>query len=343
MQPPIEPADNLPEPLRSIFAQLTETLAHIIDVLAHASTSELPAILNENRATFYRAMADLGDGIIDFLAEGPASKQVESVRAQVVTPIRAWSATSPIFNRMALPSLRGHLDFEVPTLIIENRQAGADFPSVVMNDFYLHGFAARAVRNRFALLTRHLLHEVNQRTKTGGPPVRMLDLTCSSRTVTVNLDEEPTLTAIQLTCLGEDAAALRNVRAKLTKYMNTPPKFLRVSPLKYAHSPLRHSQAYDICYSAMLLDSLSDSKAVTLMSDCYGLLAPEGVLILGCPTRGVPISERVLIAWILGLTNHYRDETDLGKLLAQTPFRAEDVRFELEPLGGDLAIIATRS
>jgi SAM-dependent methyltransferase len=333
----------VPARLQSLLREVEESLAQITTHAARATAAEILIIIAEHRGAFYQVMDALGGGIIDFLAEGPTSNQVESVRAQIVAPIRSWSASSPIFNRMARPSIRGSLDFEVPELIIQNRQAGADFPSVVMNDFYLHSIASQAIRNRFTLLTQNLLHEIHRLTEAGVDPVRMLTLTCTSRTVTVNVEEEPALTAIQLTCLSEDAAALRNIRTRLAKSMTIPPRFLRISALKYARSPMRLAQAHDICYSAMLLDTLTDSQAVTLMSDCHDLLAPGGVLILGCPTRSIPINERVLIAWILGLTIHYREESDLRKLFSQTPFGADAARIEREPLGLDLAIIATRS
>ena len=39
-------------------------------------------------------MNALGVGILDFLAENPSPTEIDTVRTQVVTPIRMWSATS---------------------------------------------------------------------------------------------------------------------------------------------------------------------------------------------------------------------------------------------------------
>ena len=106
---------------------------------------------------------------------------------------------------------------------------------------------------------------------------------------------------------------------------------------------MRRSQHYDICYAAVLFDHLTDRQAVALIRDYYGLLAAGGALILGSPTSGVPAGERALIAWVLDLVVHYRDESDFQRLFAQTPFGSESLLFEREPLGGDLLVSATRS
>ena len=335
-------APALPEPLRSLLGQIADTVAQIAAYIARAAPAEIPIILAEHRGTFYRTMDALGGGIIDFLADDPAPEEIEPVRTQIAAPIRAWSATSPVFNRLVRSSARGPRDFEVPALVIENRRVGADFSAMIFNDFYLHSIAAQALRNRFAMLTRHLLQEVAQRLQAGINPVQVLNLKCDSGSELVTLADEPEFAAAQITCLDEDAAALRAARAKLEERLPAKARFLRVNALQYARSPLRRSQPYDVSYAAVLLDYLTTDQAVALICDCYGLLAAGGTLILGSPTSGVPANERVIIAWVLDLEIHYRDEPDFRRLFAQTPFGSEAVHFEREPLGGDMLVIAQR-
>ena len=219
---------------------------------------------------------------------------------------------------------------------------GADLSALILNDFYLHTVAAQALRNRFALLTRHLLQEVARRTQAGINPVQVLNLKCDSGSELVTLAEEPEFAAAQITCLDEDATALRAARAKLDKRLVVGARFLRVNALKYAGNPFWRSQHYDVSYAAVLCDYLTNDQAVALIRDCYDLLAAGGTLILGCPTSGVPVRERIIGDWVMDLVFHYRDEPDFRRLFAQTPFGSETLQFEREPLGGDMLVIAQR-
>ncbi len=157
------------------------------------------------------------------------------------------------------------------------------------------------------------------------------------------LAEEPEFALTEITCLDEDAKALRAARAKLDKRLPTRTRFLRISAMRYAESPMRRSQHYDVSYAAVLLDHLTDHQAIGLVRNYYSLLAAGGVLILGSPTSGIPAGERALIVWVLDLVVHYRDEPDFQRLFAQTPFGSVTLFFEHEPLGGDLLVSATRS
>ena len=213
----------------------------------------------------------------------------------------------------------------------------------MLNDFYLHSIAAEALRNRYAMLVARLQQEVTLRSRAGINPVQVLNLKCDSGSELVALAQKPEFALAEITCLDEDATALRAARVKLDKRLPSKARFLRVSALRYAQSPIRRSQHYDISYAAILLDHLTDRQVISLIRDHYGLLAEGGALILGSPTSGIPASERALIAWVLDLVVHYRDESDFRRLFAQTHFDSESLRFEREPLGGDLLASATRS
>jgi len=329
--------------LQSRLQLVAETLSQIIASIERAASAEIPLILAEHRSEFYGVVDSLGVGILDFLAENPSPSEIDAVRAQVITPIRMWSATSPVFNRAFRSAANGPRDFEVPALVIHNRRAGADLSSLVLNDFYLHSIAAEALRNRYAMLVARLQREVALRTHAGINPVQVLNLKCDSGSELVALAKEPEFGLMEITCLDEDATALRAARVKLDKRLPTKTRFLRVSAMQYAQSPMRLSQHYDISYAAILLDHLTDRQTVALVRNCYGLLAEGGALILGSPTRGIPASERTLIAWVLDLVVHYRDEADFQRLFAQTPFGDETLLFDREPLGGDLLVSVARS
>jgi SAM-dependent methyltransferase len=337
-----DPAFAAPERLPVLLQQVAERLAQIAADIARATPADVPSVLAENRGSFYRTMDALGRGIADFLTAGPSQAEIAAARAQVAAPIRAWSATSPIFVRLVRPAARGPRDFEVPALILQNHRVGADISSLIFNDYYLYSFAAQALRNRFDLLTRRLLREVSLRAQAGDGPVRLLNLKCDTGSELVRLAGEPAFAAAQVTCLDEDSTALRAARASLDKRLALKARFVRIDALKYARSPHHRPRSYAVAYAAALWDYLTDRQALALLRDCYDLLEPGGVLILGCPTHGVPVGERLLGAWVLDLVIHYRDEPDIRRLLAQTPFGAEAVQCEREPLGGDLLVSASR-
>jgi len=216
-----DPALAAPRSLRSRLQQVAETLSQITTHMQRVPPAEIPLILAEYRPEFYGVMKALGVGILDFLAENPSPAEIDAVRTQVVTPIRTWSATSPIFNRTFRSAANGPRDFEVPALVIHNRRAGADLSSLVLNDFYLHAIAAEALRNRYAMLVARLQREVTLRTHASINPVQVLNLKCDSGSELVALAEEPEFALTEITCLDEDATALRAARAKLDKRLPT--------------------------------------------------------------------------------------------------------------------------
>jgi SAM-dependent methyltransferase len=339
---PFATAPGLPEPWRSLLTEIAASVVQTADHISRVQPGEVQSVLAEHRQTLYRAMDGLSVGISDFLAENPSPDEIEAIRAQIALTIQTWSATSPILNRLVRGTAGIPRDFEIPALVLENRRLGADLSAMIFNDYYLHSIAARAFRNRFGMLSARLLQEVVRRTEAGINPVQVLSLKCDTGREWPALVDEPELSAAQLTCLDEDSAALRAARANLGKRLTKQARFLRVSAMKYARSPSRSSEPYDICYAAALFDYLTNDQTVALIRDCYDLLAAGGTFILGSPTSGVPAKERVLGAWLMNLANEYRDEPDFRRLFAQTPFGSGAVEFERDPLGADMLVIAHR-
>ena len=139
-----------------------------------------------------------------------------------------------------------------------------------------------------AMLVARLQQEVTLRSHAGINPVQVLNLKCDAGSELVALAEEPEFALTEITCLDEEATALRAARAKLDKRLPTRTRFLRVSAMRYAQSPMRRSHHYDVSYAAVLLDHLTDRQTVALVRDYYGLLAEGGALILGSPTTRHP-------------------------------------------------------
>ena len=56
----------------------------------------------------------------------------------------------------------------------------------------------------------------------------------------------------------------------------------------------------------------------------------------------LPASERILIAWAMNWNIRCRGDAELRQIFAHTPFGAESLRVEPEPLGASLLVMATR-
>lgn len=302
----------------------------------------VPAVMVQHRTELYRALDAIGGWINDYLATNPSLADREAVRTRIAALIRAWSATSPVFNRLINSAGGIPRDHELSELVLDNRQAGADFPSMFFNDYYLHSIAAQATRNRFAMLTERLLQAVLGRVRTDTNQVQLLNLKSQAGRELIRLADQPAFSLVQITCLDDSATALRALRAELDNLLPGQAHYLRVDPRQFARGPLRPSRPYDIIYAASFFTYLTKSEAIALVRDCYGLLAPGGILILAGPTNGIPANERILGTWLLGLQLYYRDEADWRDIFAQTPFGVKTLQFEREPLGGDMLVSARR-
>ncbi len=80
-----------------------------------------------------------------------------------------------------------------------------------------------------------------------------------------------------------------------------------------------------------------------LIEDCHDLLAPGGRLIVGHFNAGLPANERVLLEWLMEWPIVFRSEEAFRRILADTAFGADRLRFEHEPLGVTFLALADRA
>ncbi len=301
------------------------------EVLAHRS----PAML--------AAMHALGSAIDTFLGSGPAQTEIEAARQLVVPPIRDWSAGGPFFDH-AFRKPRGYPgDFETIEIIYDCRPSGEGLPSLIFDDYYLHARPAQAVRNRLIWLADRLEAEVRVQAGARGRPVRVLSLGSGPARELALLAQGAELAAVvTATCLDMDPAALAFARGRLDGRMDGRVQFVRDNALRFAAGPNRPDQPYHLIYAAGLFDYLNTEQAARLITDCHGLLAPGGLLIIGNFSQETHPSDRILMDWLLEWRLIYRDEAEYRAIFVQTPFENNGLRFEYEALRANLFVLAAR-
>ncbi len=335
-------SSSTPDSIRRQLDQIGDLLRHIEEdycgsgiSVHHAPPHHRPAMLD--------AMHDLGAAIDAFLASQPPPAEIEAVHHQVTEPIRAWSRTGPFFHH-SFTKPRGYPgDFETIEIIYDCRPAGEDLPGLVFDDYYLHARPAHAVRNRLAYLVERLGAEVGRRGAGGRRPVRLLSLGSGPARELAILARQPDFApVVDVTCLDLDPAALDCARQRIGGRLGGQVHFVCDNALRYARSPHRPDQPFDVIYAAGLFDYLSAGLATRLIEDCYGLLAPGGVLIVGNFSLETYPSDRVLIDWLLDWHLLYRNEVDYRAIFAQTSFDPVNLHFEYEPLRANLFAVAQR-
>lgn len=334
------PGNDASPPLDAALAQLIDLVATIeADCAASGATVALP----RHRAALYAAMDALGGWINAFLAAEPSEADIQAAKARVTCLIRSWSRTGPFFDR-SFGKLRGYPgDFETIEIIYNCRSGGADLRARIFDDYYLWTVAARAVRNRLAYLVGRLGEGVQAWAAQGVVPARVLSLGSGPGRELALLADDPVFSeAVAVTCLDLDSEALRFARSRLNGRMNGRMTYLRGNALRFARSPDRPAQPYHIIYAAGLFDYLRPDQATQLIEDCHGLLAPGGRLIIGNFCAELPANERVLIEWLLEWYLLYRDEADYRRIFAGTSFDPAALRFEYEPLRGNLFVAVVR-
>ncbi len=319
------------------------SLLHRIEAAACCQVGALPPLLAPHRPAMLAAMHDLGASIDAFLAGQPPAGEVERVYRQVTEPIRAWSATGPFFHH-SFTKPRGYPgDFETIEIIYDCQPTGEDLPGLILDDYYLHARPAQAVRNRLTYLATRLHIEVRRRANSGDAPARLLSLGSGPARELAILARQPDFASgVDVTCLDLDAAALDCARQRIGGRLDGQVHFVCDNALRYAHGTHRPDQPFDVIYAAGLFDYLNTGLAARLIEDCYGLLAPGGVLIVGNFSLETHPSDRVLIDWLLDWHLLYRSEADYRAIFAQTCFDPADLHFEYEPLRANLFAVALR-
>ncbi len=326
--------------------RLLEEIAGLIQQVearqAHNPAAHLRALIEPYKAKTRSLMDALGAALESLNQAHPPPGVLEQIRSTVSARLRAWSSTSPLFYHIFNTPRHKLGPYEVFDLLLANRSGGADVAGQMLDHYYMNTVTATAFRLRTALLTQRLATEIKRRSEEHRP-VRLLNLHTGSGHELQTLARDRSLrTAIHATCLDTDASAIRRVKQQLAPRLTGNVNFRFGDPRKIVRSRTWPDAPYDLIYALILFDQLSDRQIEPLIAGAYRGLRPGGKLIFGNYATSMPAHEHILIDWVLNLNLRQRSEETLRGFFTRTPFRGQDLSFELDPPGASWLVIAER-
>jgi len=299
------------------------------------------SLIIANEATARRLMEEIGTAINEILVTEASPGVVNQVRELVTSRLVTWSSTSPLFYRVLHTPRDSFDDFEISELLLENQPAGADIAAQILDHYYHHMVTSSAFRYRIDRFADHLAAEARRRA-TVKRPVRILNLHTGAGHELARLAKNAAFArAVQVTCLDNDAAALRRARHQLWKLARAT-TFVRADPREFVAASDWSDPPYDIIYAVNLFDQLSDRQTTKLIADCYVWLAPGGTLLFGNCQLTLPAHERILIDWLMNWKIRCRSEEGLRQIFSHTSFDPERVHFESDPPHASQMVTAIR-
>jgi hypothetical protein len=329
-------------PILGHLEAVAQLVGRISDEVGQKPLPSAMPIIEKHRAQVYAAVSALGLAVEELSNSDQDARRIDEARRLVTETLRSWSTSSPFFFR----SMRGYRLFDFFELVehIRRQQAsGADVPAMVFEDFYLHTVNVESLRNRLDLLGARLRDEVIQRQARGFGPLRIFSLQYTGGAEFERLAQAPPGAAgVYLTCLEESATAVRH--ALQTYGRAFAGRFVSVlaDPERWLSSPTCPRGTACIVSGLSVFESRDDASVVRMLRGMHSLLRRGGILVMGSAAPGSPRSEQVLRELSLGMPWRPRSEDAWRALLAQTPFSADDVAFEHEPLGASLVFRVQR-
>lgn len=289
-----------------------------------------------------RLMDTLGQMLNDYLGTQPPPNIQAQVCAIVCERVRAWSSTSPLFYHIFNTPRQKLGPYEVFDLLLQKQSGGADVAGQIMDRYYMNTVAAASFRMRSQLLTERLKAE-SERRAVEHRPVRLLNLhTGSGHELQALARDRAVRSAIQVTCLDTDAAALRRVKQLLVPQLAECVSFRLGDARKIVQSRPWPDAPYDLIYALILFDQLSDRQVEPLIAGAYRGLRPGGKLIFGNYATSMPAHEHALIYWVVNLNLRRRSEEKLRNILKRANVAPNAISCELDPLGASWLVTAER-
>lgn len=331
-------------PLIACLDDLRELLQCISDEVGAGTVRGAELVVERRRSEVYTAMTALGTAIHQFMQTHPSPDRLEAAKALVADRVLSVSLTSPIALYSAR-SIRNRLSyFEVVEHVRAGRAAGADVRTRVLDDFYVHTHIGQSFVSRLALLTGRLVAAVAACEMADRRTTHVVSLQYIGGHDLLPLARDSQLLAgLQLTCIDSAAAAVRHAERTLRPAFNTHVQVMMADPVKWLQGPECSSGSVCAIYAPSLLEQLTWPQVVRVFEGVHRALAPGGFLLMGSSAGNAPLPERMLRDWLLNRPWTYRSENEWRELFAQSPFGADHVTFEYEPLAINALIHVQKS
>jgi SAM-dependent methyltransferase len=301
------------------------------------------AVVERYRHEMYRAMFGLGAAIHQFEGTGPTVERVAAAREAVLNLGRAWFPTNPFMVAGYRAAAKRMAYFELVETILSVLSAGSELVPMLLSDYAINSVIGRAFRNRHTLAVTALREEIAQRHAAGHRPLQVYSLNYLGGSELAHLADDPRrLEGLRIHCIDASGTAVRHAEQTLGPLFKRRITFQMADPERWLNGPTCPREEACVVYCVSLLEQLDSASVVRILRGVHRLLREGGAVIMGSVTDAAPIEEQRLRAWILSWDWRYRGEDEWRELFAQTPFRAEDLRVDYEPLRVGLVIRARR-
>jgi SAM-dependent methyltransferase len=332
------------EILAARLEAVREAIRRVIREAGAGKPQSAEAAIERHRPEVYAAMEALGMAAYDFTLSRPSPERLAAAQTMVSDGLRTDSMTSPI-AQYSSPASRPNLSyFEVVQHVRERSAAGADLPARIIDDYYIHTRIGEAFLNRLHLFNRRLIDEVALCHAGGLRPFHLVGLQYVGGAELLALARSPAMPdEMRITCLDLSATAVRHAQQTLRPVFKTRIELIMADPARWLNGATAPSGSACIIYATSYLEQLTPKRVVQLLEGAHRVLRPGGVLLAGATAGDVPTAEHMIRDWLLGWHWKYRTESEWRELFAKTPFGADGITFEYEPLGINALMRARKS
>ncbi|MCU0506974.1 MAG: class I SAM-dependent methyltransferase [Anaerolineae bacterium] len=292
------------------------------------------AAIERHRHAIYAAMETLGLAIHEFARSNPPAERLIEGQRLVVERLYAVSLSSPTTSFVASDKRRRPSYHEIVEHVRANRAAGADLAARIMDDYHAHTRLGEAYRNWLSLVRTRLVDAVTHALASGERRLTFVSLQFVGGHDLLPLAE---LMAqgedCRLICLDANAEAVRSAEQTLRPAFGRNVHFRKAEPARWLEGPDCPPASVSIVYAESLMQRLSDKRFLRLLQNAHRALRPGGVLLLGASPGEPPVAEQMLREWLLMVDWQFRSEDQIRALFARSPFGADSLAFEYEPLG----------
>lgn len=330
--------------IRRALDAVGDLIQRISDEVGPGTLRGADAAVERHRSEVYDAMELVGLAAHEFLQATPAPDRIVAAQALVVGKLRDISLTSPIALFGAGGKHPRLSYFELVQHVRAGRAAGADVPTRVLDNYYIHTRIGEAFANRLRLVNQRLLEEVERCEAAAVRPLPVISLQYVGGEELLRLAQDgDRLAAIRVTCIDRAAAAVRHAEQTLRPTFNSRIQILMADPLQWLGGPASPSGTACVVYDVSLLEQLASKRVVRILNGVYRTLRTHGVLLMGSTAGNAPVAERMLRDWLLGWDWQYRSESEWRDLFAQSQFGADCLTFDYEALGINALIRAEKT